>query len=248
MVSDKNIKILQSGNIYILYDASLIENPQQQLFSSDILTGDNRRADSVTAIGRAPVIFFQSKNLHLVLRHYYRGGLVAKLVRDSYFGRKPEKTRAFQEWCLLRTMRNLGLPVPLPVAARIITKGFLYQADLVTLQIQNSRTLADFLLSHPASVTLWQQMGRCIREFHTHNICHADLNARNILLQKNGLSDDLVVYLIDFDRGTIKKCGSSWQQLNLNRLKRSLNKFKQHNIGFYFNEANWESLLQGYNA
>jgi len=183
-----------------------------------------------------------------VLRHYYRGGLVAKLVRDSYFGRKPEKTRAFQEWCLLRTMRNLGLPVPLPVAARIITKGFLYHADLVTLQIQNSRTLADSLLDHPAPAALWQQVGRCIRKFHTHNICHADLNARNILLQKTGTSDNPTVYLIDFDRGTIKKRGSSWQRLNLKRLRRSLNKFKQHNVGFHFNEANWESLLQGYNG
>lgn len=248
MLSDNNVKIWQSENIYILYDVSLVENPQRQLFSSDALVDNKPLPDSVSAIGRAPVTFFQSGNLHLVLRHYYRGGLVAKLVHDSYFGQKPEKTRAFREWCLLRTMKNLNLPVPLPVAARVITKGFLYQADLVTLQIQNSWTLADFLLDGSASALLWQQIGRCIRKFHEHNIYHADLNARNILLQKNSSPDDPGIYLIDFDRGTIKKRGSSWQQLNLNRLKRSLNKFKQHNAEFHFNEANWESLLQGYNG
>lgn len=199
-----------------------------------------------SAIGRAPVVFFQHGKLNLVLRHYYRGGLVAKLVSDWYLGRKLDNSRSFREWCLLRTMVNAGLPVPVPVAAHVWRQGFLYQADLITLQIENSLTLADYLMENHLTPELWQDVGKVIRRFHNCHIYHADLNARNILLQKNSESGALKIYLIDFDRGKIRKTGTVWQQSNLDRLKRSLDKFKLRSDRFDFNAADWSNLLDGY--
>jgi 3-deoxy-D-manno-octulosonic acid kinase len=55
------------------------------------------------------------------------------------------------------------------------------------------------------------------------------------------------VFLIDFDRGEIKPAGK-WQQQNLERLKRSFEKFKSKDNRFQFDETLWEGLMQGYNS
>ncbi len=200
-----------------------------------------------TGIGRAPVIFFSHNGLSLVLRHYYRGGLVARFIQDWYLGVQLKNTRAYREWCLLRTMRNLNLPVPVPVAARVLKKGIFYQADLVTVEIQQSETLADYLMQQELSEAEWGQVGQCIKRFHAHNIYHADLNARNILLKKISGNEN-EVYLIDFDRGNIRHRSGRWQQENLGRLKRSLEKFKERVTGFNYNDHAWTELMTGYDS
>ncbi len=271
MASDDNVKIIQSGHAHILYDAALIANPDVQLFQQNtrLPSPDGEKTEVATAIGRAPVVFFSYRNKAMVLKHYYRGGLVAKLVADRYLGRRLEHSRAFQEWCLLHTMKNRGLPVPTPVAARVIQQSFYYQADLITLELEHTTTLADCLIHHPLSKPVWMRLGECIKQFHQHNIYHADLNARNILLADDLLTDRSLtghsltdksitgsekadaagrqpIYLIDFDRGAIRPRGGRWQEANLKRLLRSLNKFKQQQQNFNFTAEDWTALLAGY--
>lgn len=259
-MSDNNVKVLQSGSSHILYDASLIDQPidkpidkhVQQLFSfsrgpvdGDVSEKEKKLSSQATGIGRAPVKFFPFQDLRLVLKHYYRGGFVAKIISDWYVGFQLEKTRAYREWCLLRTMRNLTLPVPKPVAARVIKKAWFYQADLITVEIEQSETLADYLMHQAISDLLWQNIGCCLQRFHSHNIFHADLNARNILLQKCDKAE-ANVFLIDFDRGDIRPGGHRWKRDNLARLKRSLEKFKRNHERFHFDENDWQRLLAGY--
>ena len=45
------------------------------------------------------------------------------------------------------------------------------------------------------SILTWIAIGRCIRRFHDLGVCHADLNAHNMLL-----NEDAKVYMIDFDQ------------------------------------------------
>jgi 3-deoxy-D-manno-octulosonic acid kinase len=71
-------------------------------------------------------------------------------------------------------------------------------------------------------------------------VFHADLNAYNIQIDK-----DDKVWLVDFDRGRLRQPGR-WQQQNLARLHRSLQKIKGLDPRLYFSEANWEQLLEGY--
>lgn len=211
----------------------MLEHPETGLFDAETVSG--------TASGRARAVFYEYRGLQLVLKHYHRGGMVASLLGDRYLGIDPQKSRAFREWRLLYAMQQLQLPAPVPVAASVVRHGLLHEADLVTLRIPESETLADVLLSRALDETRWRTVGECIRRFHDHGIWHADLNARNILLDA-----DNNVYLIDFDRGRFRYLGESWKAANLARLQRSLLKFRSRHNGFNYNEQAWQALLGGY--
>jgi 3-deoxy-D-manno-octulosonic acid kinase len=137
----------------------------------------------------------------------------------------------------------MKLPVPTPVAASCIKHGIFYRADLITRQINNVVTLADHLLKSECDDAGWRAIGSSIKRFHNASVYHADLNARNILL--NTETDQ--VFLIDFDKGSIRYLGDSWKASNLARLQRSLLKFKSLSAVFHFNPDNWNALLDGYN-
>ena len=242
---DSQSKIKKSGNSYILYDAELITDPTVQLFDADYHTKQDDRQNNSTlspGIGRARVVYFPLNGRAAVLKHYYRGGAVASIVKDRYLGFSIVKSRSFREWRLLKKMHEMNLPVPAPVAAHV-KKGLLsYQADLITIKIENSQTLADALSQTVISAKQWTGIGACIKKFHRHDIYHADLNARNILLTS---SDD--VYLIDFDNSGFRVHSESWKMANLARLKRSLLKFKNNSV-CNFEEENWNALVEGYKA
>jgi len=249
MSSDKNYKIIKTGKAYILYDASMIAEPDLSLFDRDYHTKpqaqqNNSAAEKSGGIGRARVVYFSQQNRSLVLKHYYRGGLVAAVVKDRYPGFDIEKSRAFREWRLLKKMAGLGLPVPAAVAARVEKSWFSYRADLITEEIEQAQTLADVLSEKNIDVGRWQNIGACIKRFHQHNVYHADLNARNILLA----GDKQDVYLIDFDNSDIRADAASWKAANLARLHRSLCKFKKNQPAFKFDDADWAALLAGYDG
>jgi tRNA A-37 threonylcarbamoyl transferase component Bud32 len=231
--SEQNVKIQRLGERTILYDAALIENPDESLFHPP--------SASTTAPGRGEAVFYQHNNLQLVLKHYHRGGMVAAIMGDRYLGYVPEKTRSFREWCLLKTLQRFELPAPVPVLASFSKAGpFSYRADLITVAIQNSMPLADFLFTQTLPDERWQQLGQVLARFHEKSVYHADLNARNILLDANQF------YLIDFDKGRVRLLSEGWKQLNLVRLQRSLNKFKAAYPGMHYSQENWQQLLAGY--
>ncbi len=259
MSSDKNYKIIKTGKAYILYDAGMIAEPSLSLFDRDYHTKQQlQQNNSVAAaspaganagIGRAKVVYFSSDKRSLVLKHYYRGGAVAAFIKDLYLGLDVEKSRAFREWRLLKKMFQLGLPVPQAVAAHVEKSRLFYRADLITEEIKDAKTLADVLSEKSIAAMQWQKIGACFKSFHRHNVYHADLNARNILLV--GTSPDKTaetgdVYLIDFDNSDFRAGSEVWKPANLKRLKRSLLKFKNNQPGFNFNEDDWQALLTGY--
>ncbi len=250
MCIDNDFKISKIGNSYILYDASIIAEPTLQLFNRDYHTNPSSRQNKSESslsgeqqggIGRAPVVYFSQGEKSLVLKHYYRGGAVASILKDRYLGFSIIKSRAFREFRLLKKMNGLGLPVPIAVAAHA-NKGVLsYRADLITEELKQVETLSDVLSNSVLGDENWQEIGRCIKRFHQHDIYHADLNARNILLTKS-----LEVYLIDFDNSYIRLGSNVWKMANLSRLKRSLLKFKNNTDGFNFDEDDWSAFLDGY--
>lgn len=251
-ISNRNIsnfKISCSGNAYILYDAGILANPVVALFDRDYHINrqaqQNNSAQSVisaeTGIGRARVIYFELENKTLVLKHYLRGGIPASITKDRYLWSGLEKTRAFKEWRLLKKMQMLNLPVPSAVAAHVKKGFFTYQADLITEEIKGAKTLADILSNTALDETGWSEIGACIKKFHHHDIYHADLNARNILI-----TDADEIYLIDFDNCYVRVSSETWKTANLARLKRSLLKFKRNQESFNFDEVSWTALLQGY--
>ena len=221
-----------------------------QLFDRDYHTNQSAQQNNSSSaedlteahgIGRARVVYLAAADKTWVLKHYYRGGAVASILKDQYLGFNIERSRAFREWRLLKKMRKLSLPVPEAVAAHVEKGFFYYRADLITEKIENSQTLAEVLEKDVLSNEQWEKVGSCISLFHRHDIYHADLNARNILLTESG-----DVYLIDFDNSDFRLNSPSWKMANLSRLKRSLLKFKKKTHGFYFTEENWAALLTAY--
>jgi 3-deoxy-D-manno-octulosonic acid kinase len=164
---------------------------------------------------------------------------MAKFSKDKYLWRGGIETRAFAEWYLTYHLHRAGLPVPVPIAARYLRSGLFYRADLITQRIENSEPLAARLLKGPLPFTQWIAVGRVIRRFHDAGVCHADLNAHNILLTPEQ------VYLIDFDRGELRKRGW-WADTTLVRLYRSLEKVTLLAAPESFTDEDWHSLLAGY--
>jgi 3-deoxy-D-manno-octulosonic acid kinase len=118
--------------------------------------------------------------------------------------------------------------------------GLRYRADLLTRRIEGAQTLADRLAQASLGPVLAQRVGRTIARLHAANVWHADLNAHNILIDSND-----AVWLIDFDRGRLRKPKLAWQQANLARLRRSLDKLGAKRLEG-FDAQFWHPLLAAY--
>jgi 3-deoxy-D-manno-octulosonic acid kinase len=177
-----------------------------------------------------------------VLRHYRRGGFMARISADRYVWWSEPKVRAFAEWQLHRAMRDLGLPVPKPVGAAYRRSGLSYRCDIITECIQGSRSVSALIAAAALPREAWRSLGGVLARFHRAGIDHADLNAHNILYSEI----DAGYHLIDFDRGQMRDTqalGAAWQRGNLDRLHRSLLKVAPP---AHFTPLEWQWLLEGY--
>ncbi|PHR84032.1 MAG: 3-deoxy-D-manno-octulosonic acid kinase [Colwellia sp.] len=246
MNSSSQLKTVQQNKSYSIYDSDEINSFDSNML--DVSYWQQANAITGSAQGRGTTWFVKYTNetgkqvRHWVLRHYYRGGLIGKIINDSYWFTSQENTRAVREFVLLGYMQNLALPAPKPIACRVIRHGFFYHADLLSSRIENAQDLVALLSKQTLSAALWKKIGITIKRFHDNNIYHHDLNAHNILIDKN---DN--VFLIDFDRGEIRKNNqANWQRANMARLQRSFLKELNKLPIFHYQHDNWQLLLEGY--
>jgi 3-deoxy-D-manno-octulosonic acid kinase len=224
------VKQQESGRAVILYDDALLDHADASVFEPP--------ASAAAAVGgRGSAWILMRGADQWVLRHYRRGGVPGRFVRDRYLWAGLDASRPWSEWHLLDSLYKEDLPVPQPVAARVERAGLFYRGDLITRRIPDARSLAERLAMGEAERMPWSAVGRCLRRFHDAGVCHADLNAHNILLDEAGKP-----FLIDFDRGTRRGAGT-WRGANLSRLRRSLDKLSGADG---FNLAAWTALLEGY--
>jgi 3-deoxy-D-manno-octulosonic acid kinase len=190
--------------------------------------------------GRGAAWFVASAAHAWVLRHYRRGGFMARISRDRYFWAGEARVRAFAEFRLLARMAGCGLPVPKPVAARYRRDGLCYRCDLIMLRVADALPLSSVLAEAALRGGAWRAIGATIARLHHSGVDHADLNAHNILLDRNG-----AVSIIDFDRARVRRRGA-WTLGNLLRLQRSLVKVSRRLPAGRFSQAAWTGLLGGY--
>jgi 3-deoxy-D-manno-octulosonic acid kinase len=222
----------------MLFDATLGGPADEHWF--DPSSWPSSATASPAAGGRGGVVFLRDESRRWVLRHYRRGGAVARLLDDRYLWTGEDRTRAFREWRLLRQLETWRLPVPRAVAARYQRMALCYRADLITEELPSTVTLARALESRTLGESRWRSIGACLMRFHEHGVQHADLNSHNILLR-----GDAEVYVLDFDRGQVRTRGA-WEAAVLARLYRSLVKVSRGLPAGRFDAADWRALLAGY--
>lgn len=223
----------------IWYDEQWVQEPLDTLFDPDYWHANHKVIGS--AQGRGTTWFVQMAALPAALRHYRRGGLFGKLVSDHYWFQGWENTRSGAEFQLLHHLREQGVNVPRPIAARAVRKGLVYQADILSEKIANARDLVGILQQQPLSAALYQKIGQQIAQLHRAQVNHTDLNIHNILLD-----DQETVWIIDFDKCAMQE-GDSWKEENLARLLRSFKK-EQSRANTHWQESEWQALLAGYSA
>lgn len=229
------------GNNHYFFNTALAPNGQSEFFnahfwqSQDAITG--------TAQGRGTTWFIKNNQQNWVLKHYFRGGLVGKILKDSYLFTGLEKTRSVAEFALLMALKKMELPAPAPVGCAVYKKGLTYQADILTTRVNNAQDLVGLLSEQKLDNTLWHKIGATIAQFHRQGVYHDDLNIHNILVdqQEN-------VWLIDFDQGKILTPNIRWQQANLDRLERSFFKEQGRLSEFHWQPSEFAQLLRGYNT
>jgi 3-deoxy-D-manno-octulosonic acid kinase len=217
---------------------NLIEEAGEAVFDPDFWAA--RGEIEAPAAGRGSAWFLSSGARRWVLRHYRRGGFIARLSTDRYLWAGESRVRAFTEYRLLARLRRGGLSVPRPVGARYARMGFAYCCDLITERVDDAVPLSAALAASPLSDSTWRRVGAAIARLHRAGVDHADLNAHNLLIDRGG-----AVSIIDFDRGRIRGPGD-WRRRNLARLRRSLGKITRELPSDRFASMAWESLLAGY--
>jgi 3-deoxy-D-manno-octulosonic acid kinase len=230
-------KLVVSGPHVMLTAGDRAETPSPDWFDP----AEWRRAGAVAieTSGRGEVLIVAHGSETWVLRHYRRGGLVARVIDDHYLWLGAERSRAFREWRLLRKLRKAGLPVPNPVAAHVYRTGAIYTADIITSYLQGTRKLSWFIAQGRAPADCWRRIGAMIRAVHDHGVDHPDLTAHNVLLDEGGNT-----YLVDFDNAEVKPPGD-WRRLGVERFNRSLRKVALE-TGTEFDSAAWTELEAGY--
>ena len=177
-------------------------------------------AQPVGNAGRGAAWFVDAPFGPAVLRHYLRGGLVARLNRDRHLWRGTDRVRSFHEFRLLRALLERKLPVPRPIAAHYLRKGHRYRAGILLERIDHVHSLAHRATT-PGDVAPWEQAGQLVARFHRAGLDHADLNAHNLLFDDAGAG-----WMIDLDRSVLRIPATGWRERNLARLKRSLLKLR----------------------
>jgi len=225
---------------YVVWDHNRFDGmPSLVVFDPGWWRSRNRLTGE--AAGRGAAYFLAgSDSRSWVLRHNRRGGVLARLNHDRFLWTGAQRARSLVETRLLAEMRAEGLPVPAPVAALAHRQGAFYRGDVITECIEKAEPLADRLMQHKLQPAKWRELGQVIANFHQRGIDHADLNARNVLID-----DQSLFYLIDFDKARRRRPGD-WCLSNLSRLKRSLDKFVEQDATFSFSHREWTDLQRGY--
>lgn len=224
----------------IVYDSDIFDQASDDLFAAAAWESIVPVSGALRSAGRGNTLIVSAGGREFVMRKYVRGGLIGRLIKDTYFFTGEDETRSFSEWRLLRKLVAKGLSVPTPAAARYRRTAMFYTAELLTVRIPGIRSLADRLLESPGGAGFWRALGVAIASVHKEGVFHADMNAYNLQLDAE---DSL--WLLDFDKGKLSPPGT-WKQQTLSRLHRSLQKIRRLSAQVHFTAADWDQFLEGY--
>jgi 3-deoxy-D-manno-octulosonic acid kinase len=203
-----------AGEATIVFDPARVPQADSSLFDP---ASHGARAQPVAGRGgRGAAWFVDGAFGAAVLRHYRRGGWMARISRDRFVWRGADAARSLCEFALLARLHRLGLPVPAPIAAQARRSGLTYDAALLMARIPGVESFATRVNAQGASAP-WETAGAAIAACHRVGARHADLNANNLLVDAGARA-----WLIDWDKGVLEPGPGAWCERVLARLARSL--------------------------
>lgn len=127
-----------------------------------------------------------------LVRHYHRGGSVARVLHDRYFA---VGDRARHELGIGIAARVAGIPTPEVVAAVTYRAGIFSRYDIAFAYLEGARDLAAVLFGGgtPADADVIKAT-TLISIMMERGLVHADLNLKNVLIASQR------AYIIDLDR------------------------------------------------
>lgn len=231
---EKNNRTGNEAHCFFRFDADYLASLGSAQFTASAYASAQAVMNSG---GRGAAWFVESEAGPAVLKHYRRGGVMARFSRDSYLFTSLEHSRAFAEFNVLQTLQAKALPVPTPLAAFCCRDAFTYRAALLTQRINSAKSFAQQCRQEQPA---WEAVGTVLARFHSFGAEHRDLNAENILFDDSG-----AVYLIDWDKGRLHAGPGAWCDTVLARLRRSLDKLQA--LGDVSElDAGWKRLLDAY--
>lgn len=190
-----------------------------------LLDAAARHAETVLR-GRGAVPVLVTARGRWVVRRYLRGGMVAApLLGDRHLrvgGSRPVREAHASTEALRR-----GIPTPRVVGGAVYPSGPFYRADLMTEYVSDAADLAQILFEEERTrrerADVLREVGRLVGRAAAAGIEHADLNARNVLVERP--RGGAVPLFLDLDRCRILPAGKRADPARmLERLERSLRK------------------------
>jgi 3-deoxy-D-manno-octulosonic acid kinase len=187
-----------------------------------------RQADRVLH-GRGPVPVVATPRGRWVVRRYRRGGrVVAPLLGDRYL--RLGLPRPLREARASGEARRRGIRTARVVGGAVYPAGAFYRADLVTEFVPDAVDLARLLFERDdtpeARLDALAAVGRLIARAAAAGVEHADLNAKNVLVES--LPGGAAPLFLDLDRCRVHPPGVRGDaERMLARLERSLRKHER---------------------
>ncbi len=160
----------------------------------------------------------------LFARRGRRGGLIASILSDTYFGMTP---RPLTELAVTLEAMRRGISVAEPMGAMIERIGPVLYRGFVLTRAVRGMTLWEFLKTDDDPTVrnhVLAQVRAAIDTMHNKGLFHADLNLHNLLVAR--AHDSFTVIIIDLDKSRLfdAPLSSAMRRANAGRLLRSARK------------------------
>lgn len=201
--------------------------------------------------GRQPLGQLRLGDERLVVRRFRHGGLLRWLTGERFL----DPDRPFRELILACELRSRGVRTPEVVGARARSiPGGGYQLDLLTRRVENALDLGQLLvavrggeLTRARLAPVLVAAGRLVRSLHDLGLAHADLNARNFLVERASLErGEPRLWILDLDRSELReRLGDSERRRNLRRFFRFVQR-REEQDGRVLTRSDFARFFRGY--